>query len=61
MIRFEVCANSYQSICNTIEGGADCAELCEALEVGGVTPLKYWKQNIPSVSLTVGTARRWFV
>ena len=38
MIRFEVCANSYQSICNAIEGGADCAELCEALEVGGVTP-----------------------
>ena len=38
MIRFELCANGYQSIVNGIAGGADCAELCEALEVGGVTP-----------------------
>ena len=38
MIRFEICANGYQSIVNGIAGGADCAELCEALEVGGVTP-----------------------
>ena len=38
MIRFELCANGYQSIMNGIEGDADCAELCEALEVGGVTP-----------------------
>jgi len=38
MIRFEVCTNSYQSTLNAIEGGAQCAELCEALEVGGVTP-----------------------
>ena len=37
-MRFELCANSYQSIMNGIDGGADCAELCEALEVGGVTP-----------------------
>jgi copper homeostasis protein len=37
-MRFELCANGYQSILNGIEGGADCAELCEALEVGGVTP-----------------------
>ena len=38
MIRFELCANGYQSIVNGIAGGADCTELCEALEVGGVTP-----------------------
>ncbi len=38
MIRFELCANGCQSIMNGIAGGADCAELCEALEVGGVTP-----------------------
>ena len=38
MIRFELCANGYQSIINGVEGGADCAELCEALEVGGLTP-----------------------
>ena len=38
MIRFELCANGYQSIVNGAEGGAECAELCEALEVGGVTP-----------------------
>jgi len=38
MIRFEVCTNSYQSVLNAIEGDAQCAELCEALEVGGVTP-----------------------
>lgn len=37
-MRFELCANGYQSIINGIAGGADCAELCEALEVGGVTP-----------------------
>lgn len=38
MISFELCANGYQSIMNGIAGGADCAELCEALEVGGLTP-----------------------
>ena len=38
MIRFEVCTNSCQSVRNAMEGGAQCAELCEALEVGGVTP-----------------------
>lgn len=37
-MRFELCANSYQSIMNGIAGGAGCIELCEALEVGGVTP-----------------------
>ena len=37
-MRFELCANGYQSIMNGIGGGADCAELCEALEVGGITP-----------------------
>lgn len=37
-MRFELCADGYQSIANGIAGGADCAELCEALEVGGVTP-----------------------
>lgn len=37
-MRFELCANGYQSIRNGAEGSADCAELCEALEVGGVTP-----------------------
>lgn len=37
-MRFELCANCYQSIKNGVQGGADCAELCEALEVGGVTP-----------------------
>ena len=37
-MRFELCANGYRSIMNGIDGGADCAELCEALEVGGVTP-----------------------
>lgn len=38
MIRFELCANGYQSLLNGKDGGADCAELCEALEVGGLTP-----------------------
>ena len=37
-MKFELCANGYQSLINGAEGGADCAELCEALEVGGVTP-----------------------
>lgn len=38
MVRFEVCANGCKSVHNAIDGGAQCAELCEALEVGGVTP-----------------------
>lgn len=52
MIRFELCANGYQSLINGAEGGADCAELCEALEVGGVTPsygtLSHCKNIIPT-------------
>ena len=38
MVRFELCANGYQSMINGVVGCADCAELCEALEVGGITP-----------------------
>lgn len=38
MIRIEICTNGYQSVINAQENGADCAELCESLEVGGVTP-----------------------
>lgn len=38
MIRIEICANGYQSVINAQENGAHCAELCESLEVGGVTP-----------------------
>ena len=38
MVRFELCANGYQSMINGVVGCADCAELCEALEVGGLTP-----------------------
>lgn len=35
---FEVCANGIQSAINAQEAGADRIELCENLEVGGVTP-----------------------
>lgn len=38
MIRFELCANGYQSMINGVVGCADSAELCEALVVGGITP-----------------------
>ena len=38
MVKFELCANGYQSMINGVVGCADCAELCEALEVGGLTP-----------------------
>ena len=38
MIRIEICTNGYQSVINAQENGAHCAELCESLEVGGVTP-----------------------
>ena len=38
MVKFELCANSCQSLLNGIAGGADCAELCEAIELGGLTP-----------------------
>lgn len=38
MIRIEICTSNYKSVCNAQDGGADCAELCSALEVGGITP-----------------------
>lgn len=38
MIRIEICTNGYQSVISAQENGAHCAELCESLEVGGVTP-----------------------
>ena len=38
MIRLEVCANGIKSLQNAMDGCAQCVELCEALEVGGLTP-----------------------
>lgn len=38
MIKVEICTNGYQSVINAQDNGAHCAELCESLEVGGVTP-----------------------
>ena len=38
MIRLEICANGIKSLRNAMDGCAQCVELCEALEVGGVTP-----------------------
>ena len=38
MIRLEICANGIKSLRNAMEGCAQCVELCEALEVGGLTP-----------------------
>ncbi|MBR4391969.1 MAG: copper homeostasis protein CutC [Bacteroidales bacterium] len=38
MIRLEICANGIQSLRNAMDGCAQCVELCEALEVGGLTP-----------------------
>lgn len=38
MIRIEICTNGYQSVINAQNNGAHSAELCESLEVGGVTP-----------------------
>ena len=37
-ILFEVCTNGLQSALNAQEAGADRIELCEHLEVGGLTP-----------------------
>lgn len=38
MIRLEICANGLQSVLNAQDGLAQCVELCESLEVGGLTP-----------------------
>lgn len=38
MIRLEICANGIKSLRNAMDGCAQCVELCEALEVGGLTP-----------------------
>ena len=37
-IQIEICANSYASALAAERGGADRIELCEQLEVGGITP-----------------------
>lgn len=37
-MRIEICSNGLHSLLNAQNGGADCAELCDALEVGGLTP-----------------------
>ena len=38
MIRLEICANGIKSLQNAMDGCAQCVELCDALEVGGLTP-----------------------
>ena len=35
---FEVCTGSLQSVINAVEGGAERIELCESLNVDGLTP-----------------------
>ena len=50
MIRLEICANGIKSLQNAMDGCAQCVELCEALEVGGVTPsfgTKASTRNLP--------------
>ena len=37
-MKLEICANSYQSVLNAQNAGADRIELCSELSVGGVTP-----------------------
>jgi Uncharacterized protein involved in copper resistance len=38
MINLEICANGLKSLVNAQDGCAQCVELCESLEVGGLTP-----------------------
>lgn len=38
MIKLEICANGIASLKNAMDGCAQCVELCDALEVGGLTP-----------------------
>ena len=38
MIHLEICANGIPSLRNAMDGCAQSVELCEALEVGGLTP-----------------------
>lgn len=37
-MKLEICASNYQSAVNALEAGAHRIELCESLEVGGLTP-----------------------
>ena len=38
MFHLEICANGIKSLRNAMDGCAQCVELCEALETGGLTP-----------------------
>ena len=50
----EVCANSYESAINAEKAGAHRIELCENLEVGGLTPnYKLAKEVISDLSIPV--------
>lgn len=37
-VNIEICANGLTSLIHAQNASADCAELCESLEVGGITP-----------------------
>ena len=53
MRRLEVCCGDLQSVCAAIEGGAHRVELCEALELDGLTPSEAMMESAIGMGIPV--------
>lgn len=53
MRKLEVCCGDLQSVCAAIEGGAHRVELCEALELDGLTPSEAMMESAIGMGIPV--------